>query len=336
MLVCRRTAAVELEEVPEPVIGAGELLIQMSLCGVCGTDIMKVYDDSISKPVQLGHEIVGVVADAGAGVGQFRKGQRVALAHHAPDFGSHYTRRGSETVDPLFKATNVDPSGFADFIRVPGTLVPHTVLPIPDGMPDERAVFMEPVACCLRALDRARVVEGDTVMVVGVGAIGLLFVPLLRDRSATVLAVDLRPERLKLAIEWRASAGIELGRDDPVAVAQSMSEGRGCDLVILTVVNASTIETALSALRDGGTILLFGVKPGMMPQVDLWQLYRREVNVVTSYSTTPDMLARALAILNRPRYTLETTVGLKLPLTDAARGFEMMHNGKASKVVISN
>jgi L-iditol 2-dehydrogenase len=307
----------------------------MNLCGICGTDIMKVYDPAVKKPVQLGHEIVGTVVESGAGVGHFRKGQRVAVAHHAPDYGSHYTRRGSETMDSQFKSSNIVPGGFAEYIRVPGNLVPHTVLPIPDDMPDHRAVYMEPIACCLRALDRARVVEGDTVMVVGVGSIGLLFVPLLRDRSATVIAADVRPERLETAKEWRATAGVVVGKDDAAHVAKSLSEGRGCDLVILTIVNPVTIAMALDALRDGGTILLFGVKPGMEPLVDLWQLYRREINLVTSYSTTPDLLARALAILGRPRYTLETTIGQILPLSDAARGFAIMHEGKASKVIIT-
>lgn len=334
-LICPRTNHVEVVESPVPSIGAGELLVQMSACGVCGTDLMKVYDDTVAKPVQLGHEIVGIILETGAGVTGFRRGQRVAVAHHAPDESSHYTRRGSATMDPLFKASNIDPGGFAEAIRVPAALVPQTVIAVPDAMPDLRAVFMEPLACCLRALARAPVAKGDTVLVVGVGAIGLLFLPLLRDEGAVALAADVREERLSLAADWGAAGSFLVGRDDVAASARAMSGGRGADLVILTVANAATMALAFQAVRDGGTIVPFGVKPDTTLPFDLWQLYRREISVVTSYSTTPDLLKHAMAILQRKDYALETTVNHLLPLSDAPQGFELLHQARASKVVIT-
>jgi L-iditol 2-dehydrogenase len=330
-LVCLRTNYVEIRDVPEPSAGAGELLVRMSACGICGTDLMKVYGVDTVKPVQLGHEIVGIVLDVGVGVTRFARGQRVAVAHHAPDHASHYARRGSATQDPIFKASNVDPGGFADMIRVPADLVPHTVFVLPDDIPDMRAVFMEPLACCLRALDRAPVVEGDTVLVVGAGSIGLLFVPLLRSRGATVLAADVRAERLAIAKAW----GAVVGSDDVAVQTKLSSSGRGADLVILTVVNPATLELAFASVRDGGCIIPFGVKPGMMPPVDLWQLYRREISLVTSYSTTPDLLQRALALLSRSDFALETTISHRFPLRDAAQGFALLNDAKASKVVIT-
>jgi L-iditol 2-dehydrogenase len=322
-LLCPRTSHVEVIDTPIPVIGDGELLVQMRACGICGTDLMKVYEAGTPKPVQLGHEIVGMVIESRAS--EFTVGQRVAVAHHAPDYASHYTRRGSATQDPVLKASNISPSGFADVIRVPAALVPHTVLPVPDDMPDLRAVFMEPLACCLRALDRASVVSGDTVLIVGVGAIGVLFVPLLHDLGATVVAADVRAERLEMAQALGASAGD----------VKALSAGRGADLVILTVVNDATMELALNSVRDGGTIIPFGVKPDMKPPVDLWQMYRREISLVTSYSATPEGLARAMVILVRPGFALEKTISHCLPLEDAPHGFALLHEAKASKVVIT-
>jgi L-iditol 2-dehydrogenase len=335
LLTCSRTGAVEAVDVPEPVAGPGEILVRMALCGVCGTDLMKVFDPDTPKPVQLGHEIVGRVAALGEGVTRFRVGQRVGVAHHAPDYGSHYARRGSPTQDPHFKKSNVSPGGFAEVVRVPADLVPHTVVPVPEHMPDERAVFMEPLACCLRALDRVTLREGDTVLIVGVGAIGLLFLPLLRDRSVTVLAADTRRERLAAATAWGAAEGFLAGADDVAKGAKAATDGRGADLVLLTATNAATIALALDSVRDGGVILPFGVKPGMMPPVDLWQLYRREVSITTSYSATPEGLARAMAILARDEYALEKTISHRLPITRAGEGFALLHDLKASKVVIS-
>lgn len=335
LLTCTRTGAVEAVDVPEPVAGPGEILVRMALCGVCGTDLMKVYDPDTPKPVQLGHEIVGRVAAVGEGVTRFGIGQRVGVAHHAPDYGSHYARRGSPTQDPHFKRSNVAPGGFAEVVRVPADLVPHTVVPVPEHMPDERAVFMEPLACCLRALDRVTLREGDTVLIVGVGAIGLLFLPLLRDRSVAVLAADTRAERLAAAKAWGASSGFLVGRDDVAKGSKAATAGRGADLVLLTATNAATIALALDAVRDGGTILPFGVKPGMMPPVDLWQLYRREVSLTTSYSATPEGLARAVAILARDAYALEKTISHRFPITRAGEGFALLHDMQASKVVVS-
>lgn len=335
LLTCTRTDSVDVVDVPAPTAGPGEILVRMSLCGICGTDLMKVYDPETQKPVQLGHEVVGRVMAVGDGVTRFKAGERVAVAHHAPDYGSHYARRGSPTQDPQFKRSNISPGGFAEVIRVPADLVPHTVVPVPDHMPDERAVFMEPLACCLRALDRVHVREGDTVLIVGVGAIGLLFLPLLRDRSVTVLAADTRAERLDAAQAWGAAQGFLVGRDDVAGASLQATGGRGVDVVLLTATNAATIALALDAVRDGGIILPFGVKPGMMPPVDLWQLYRREVSLVTSYSATPEGLARAMAILAREPYDLEKTISHRFPIAGAGEGFALLHALKASKVVVT-
>ena len=147
----------------------------------------------------------------------------------SPTTAAHFSRRGSAPMDALFKARNIDPGGFAEYIRLPALHVQHTLVPVPATMPDLRAVFMEPLACCLRTLDRIRVVEGDTVLIIGAGAVGLLFAPLLRDRSATVLAVDVRQARLDVLRQWGAAAGFLTGRDDVVAGVRHYSAGRGAD-----------------------------------------------------------------------------------------------------------
>ncbi len=330
-LDCLANTELTLADVSVPTLGNGDLLIEMLACGICGTDVMKVYDPSVAKPVQLGHEIVGQVV---MGNPHFTKGQRVAVAHHAPDLSSHYSKRGSATQDPAFKSSNVFPGGFAEFIRVPMDLAQHTVFILPEDMPTARAAFMEPLACCLRALDRVPVQADDTVLVVGAGAIGLLFVPLVQHVGGRVVVADVREDRLQVARDWGAVATGLVGRDDVAVSCKAQSQGRGADVVILTVVNQATLEIALQSVRDGGWIIPFGVKPGMVPAVDLWQMYRREVSLVTSYSATPDGLGRAFALLSKPGFELEKTVSHQLPLVNAAEGFAMLHDAMASKVLI--
>lgn len=334
-LTCLKTSTPSISTIAEPLLQGGDIILRMEACGICGTDLMKVYDETVAKPVQLGHEIVGTVTAVGPGVTAFKPGMRVAAAHHAPDFSSHFSLRGSETQDPQFRATNVDPGGFAELVRVPANLVPHTVQIVPDHVPVHRAAFMEPLACCLRALDRVPIHAGDTVLVVGVGAIGMLFVPLIRDAKAAAIAVDLKPERLDMARQWGAREALMATRDDIAAKVRAGSGGRGADTVILTTTNAATLKLALDSVRDGGTIIPFGVKPGGPIPFDFWQIYRREISLVTSYSATPAGLAAAMKLLSGPGYELEKTISKVVPLDDSPQAFADLHAAKLAKVIVS-
>jgi L-iditol 2-dehydrogenase len=319
-LTCKTQNVVDVVDTAKPIAGAGELLVRLTMCGICGTDVAKVFGD-YPKPQKLGHEVVGVVV-AGEG---FPVGQRVALAHHAPDVTSHYARRGSETMDPVFKRSNIDPGGFSELIRVPALLVQNTVFAVPDHVPDDVAVFIEPMACCLRALERVNLQPGDSVMVVGVGAVGILFVPLLRELGVTVIAEDMRKERVALAQSWGA-------------VAQSsndVSDGRGVDVVFLTIVTEQSVRSALASVRDGGTIVLFGGKPGAEFPLPMWDIWLREINLVSSYSATPKGLGKAMKILSEhPEWPLPDLISQRMRLAEAQTAFELVRDGKASKVVL--
>jgi L-iditol 2-dehydrogenase len=306
----------------------------MHACGVCGTDVGKVFTPGYPRPTKLGHEVVGTVVEVGAGVERFQVGQRVAMAHHVPDYNSHYSWHGNESMDPQFKRTNIDPGGMAEFIRVPALNVQSTVLPVPDTIPDLRAIFMEPLGCCLRALDRVPLREGDTALIFGVGAVGMLFVPLLRDRSIHTLATDLRKERLETARHMDPRLVMLSANQDIAVITRTQTEERGADLIILTAANATIFETALAAVRDGGTILLFGGKAGVALSFDAWNLLTREINIITSYSSTPSTLHRALAILERDEYAFEQVVNPVLKLDQAAQGFDLAYQAEASKVAI--
>jgi L-iditol 2-dehydrogenase len=331
-LTCLEQDKLSLLDCDEPSPLAGEIVVRLTMCGICGTDTLKVYG-AYPKPQKLGHEVVGLVHAVGEGVTKFRKGDRVALAHHVPDHGSHYARRGSETMDPQFKRTNIEPGGFSELIRVPALHVANTVVAIPDHVPDERAVFMEPMACALRALDRMSLMEGDSALVIGVGAIGMLFMPLLRDRAVTAIAADIRGERIEIAKVWGAADG---GTDKIEVICKRHSDGRGVDAVILTAVTDATLALALACVRDGGTLMLFGGKPGATLKLHYWDAFLREINFITSYSATPDGLKRAMAILSQLSYAgLESLISHRVTLHNAQDGFENVRSGKASKVIVT-
>jgi L-iditol 2-dehydrogenase len=324
-----------IADLPRPEAGPGELLVRVRACGICGTDLLKLYSPAVAKPIQLGHEVVGIVAAAGAGVVGWEAGQRLALAHHVPCYVCHYCRHGNYSMCAAFKASNIRPGGFSEYVLAPAAHVAQTALALPDSMPDERAVFVEPLACCVRALKRVALLPGDTALVVGAGAIGLLFLALLRSQPIQLAALDLRSDRLALARGWGAELALDAAASGTPGRLRSATGGRGADLAVLTVANAATFAQALGFVRDGGTILIFGARPGDAPAAaELWELYRREITVLSSYSPSPADLHEALELLKQPDFALEQLVTHQMSLEQINQGMQLARAQQAIKVLV--
>ena len=319
-------------DLPRPAAGAGELLLRLRGCGLCGSDIAKLADPAARAPAVLGHEVVGDVVEAGEGVGGFAVGDRVVAAHHVPCGECHYCRRGSESMCRAFKESNLDPGGFAEFVRVPGANVRAATFRVPEHLTDEEASFVEPLACCLRAVERARVQPGDTAVVVGLGSIGCLFVPLLARAGAAVVGVDQQPDR----VEGGRARGIDARvLDEADARVRALSAGRGADHVILTGGATRALEWAVRVVRDGGSIHAFTGGPGDALPVALETLYRRELTVTTTYSSSPGTLARAFWLIAAGKVDVEGLVSHRLPLERLAEGVDLMRRRQALKVYVT-
>ncbi|HLZ80290.1 MAG TPA: alcohol dehydrogenase catalytic domain-containing protein, partial [Ktedonobacteraceae bacterium] len=156
-----------------PTIADNELLVKVHGCGLCGSDILKIVQQ-ISPPVSLGHELTGTIVEQGQNVTNFTVGQRVVVAHHVPCGDCHYCRHGNHSMCASFKTSNIDPCGFAEYIRVPAQHVQQTTLLLPQTLTDEEGSFVEPLACCVRAVKRTPLLTGDTIVILGLGSIGLL------------------------------------------------------------------------------------------------------------------------------------------------------------------
>jgi len=197
-----------------------------------------------------------------------------------------------------FKKTNLDPGGFAEFVRVPAEHVESVAFPIPDGLTENEASFMEPLGCCVRAVKRASLQASDVVVLVGLGSIGLLLLQLIRHAGAECIGLDFDPARRQSAETLGATAtfaGSEPSFQESLAQA---TEGRGADAVVLTAGNPAMVPTTLSWLRDGGTCLVFAsFHPESEVRLDWNQLYYREISIVTSYSASPADLGEALRLL---------------------------------------
>jgi L-iditol 2-dehydrogenase len=318
---------------PQPAAGPGELLLRLRGCGLCGSDIAKIAAPDTRTPTVLGHEVVGEVVEAGPGVAGVGVGDRVVVAHHVPCGACHYCRRGSESMCRAFKASNLDPGGFAEFVRVPPANVRHATFRVPDHLSDQEASFVEPLACCVRAVDRARLEPGDTVVVTGLGSIGCLFVQLARRAGAVVVGTDPLAGRTALA---RALGAAVVGDAATAARAtRELSEGRGADHVILTAGGVEALSWAVGVVREGGTLHVFAGGAGESLPLSLATLYHRELTVTSTYSSSPATLGRAFWLLAAGKVDVDRLITHHLPLERLAEGVELMRRREALKVFVT-
>src|SRR5882757_7951264 len=199
---------VRIETLPVPTIGAGEVLLKIDTCGICGTDLKKIHTGSHSAPRIFGHEMAGTIAAVGEGVRDFAVGDRVMAYHHIPCGECYYCRKQTFAQCEAYKkvgcTAGFEPSGggFAEYIRVMDWIVRGGLVKIPDGVPFEQAAFIEPVNTCYKAIDMLNLQQDETVLVIGQGSIGILLAALARKTSATVLTSDLYPERHAVAAKF--------------------------------------------------------------------------------------------------------------------------------------
>lgn len=205
-------AETRVEQASVPPLEPGDARIRVEACGLCGSDALRWYVDR-KAPAVLGHEPAGVVTAVGEGC-PLEPGQRVFVHHHVACGACRACRRGFETNCELFRSSRLDPGGFAEQLRVPAENVLRDTLVLPDAVTFEQATFVEPVACCLRAVGKLGLEPGgdDTVLVVGLGAMGLIHARLAKELGAArVLASELSPVRAQRGAAWGVDRVLDPG-----------------------------------------------------------------------------------------------------------------------------
>jgi L-iditol 2-dehydrogenase len=309
---------VRLEEVADPVPGAGEVVCDVLACGVCASDVTDWYVRA-KLPAVLGHEPAGLVTAVGEGVRTVSVGDRVAIHHHAPCGECRRCRRGHETLCERFRSTSFEPGGFAERVRVPVELVDE-LLVLPDELDANNATLIEPLACVMRAQDRASLRAGDSLLVVGAGCNGLLHIAAAHARGVEVVWVrEPRPERLALAEGWGA-------------------EHHGNELVDVAMVctpNPDAIAAASEAIAPGGTLCLYAPPaPGAPLPVDGTSLFMRELGVTASYSAGPGDMRGALHAIVDGSVDTAALITHRLALEETALALSLQRRGEALKAVV--
>jgi L-iditol 2-dehydrogenase len=340
--VYRAVNDVRLETVPVPQVGAGELLLRVHTCGVCGTDLKKIATGSHSAPRVFGHETSGVVAAVGAGVRQFAPGDRVVVFHHIPCRQCYYCRHQTFAQCATYKkvgcTAGFEPSGggFAEYVRVMDWIVEQGTVRIPEGISFEQACFVEPVNTCMKGIEALRLQPGETVLTIGQGPIGIILSVLARRAGASVITSDLYPERLKIAKSLGFQDTVDASKQDVASAVRERTEGRGADAVILAVGSNGLIRPAMDAARPGGRVLLFAQTQRGEAVVDPAAICVDEKSLVGSYSASVDLQDDSVRFVMNREMDLERLISHRFALQDSTRALELAaHPQPASmKIVI--
>jgi L-iditol 2-dehydrogenase len=326
---------VRLEEMPAPRIGTGELLVKVLASGICGSDVMEWY--RIKKaPLVLGHEITGEIAEVGEGVDCYHVGDRVFVSHHVPCNTCRYCLHGLHTVCETLHTTNYDPGGFAEYLRVPPLNVDRGVFLLPDEISFEDGTFIEPLACVVRGQRLARLLPGQTILVLGSGISGLLHVAMARASGAgRIVATDISEYRLQAARRLGADCVINAEEDVPARLRQA-NDDRLADLVIVCTGAFPAFCQALQSVDRGGTVLFFApTGPGMDLPVPVNDFWRNGITLMPSYGGSPLDICVAIDLIRARRVPVHEMITHRLGLAETGLGFHLVAEaGESIKVII--
>jgi L-iditol 2-dehydrogenase len=338
--VYRGVNDVRLETVPVPRIGAGELLVRVHTCGVCGTDLKKIATGSHSAPRIFGHETSGVIAAVGKEVRGFQPGDRVVVFHHIPCRECYYCRHKTfaqcETYKKVGCTAGFEPSGggFSEYVRVMDWIVRYGTVRIPDGVSFEQACFVEPVNTCMKGIAALALQAGETALAIGQGPIGIILSVLARRAGARVITSDLYPERLKIGESLGLEQSMDASRTKVVERVRELTEGRGADAVILAVGGNSLIKTAMDAARPGGRVLLFAQTQHGEAVIDPAAICVEEKALVGSYSASVDLQEESVRFVMGKEMDLASLISHRFPLMESKQALDLAAHPQPSSMKI--
>jgi L-iditol 2-dehydrogenase len=317
---------VVLEERPEPTPGPGEVTVTLAACGVCGTDLEKLRGNYRTAGV-LGHEPVGKIARVGPGVRDLSIGDRVFVHHHVPCYSCEVCARGDYTFCPTYSKTNLDPGGFAETFRVPRENVERkAVLKLDPKVDWDSGALLEPAGCAFTAIRKVGLPERATVLVLGLGPVGILYARLVRALGASwVGGTEIAP--LRRAAAERGGIDVTCDPREPKGVRTAVdaaTNGRGVDLAVVATGHPSVAKAATELVRRGGTVNLFGLpESGSRLDADLQDLYLRGIRIVPSYATTEPDLAEVHRLVVTGKLAIADLVTHRIPLDRIEEAFRL-------------
>lgn len=339
--VYRGKGIVRVEEVPVPEVRDGEVLIKVACCGVCGTDIKKIFHAYVEPPQILGHEVAGTVVAVGRGVKRWKPGDRVMSFHHIPCGACFYCGRRLFSQCPRYKTTGLtggftpNGGGFAEYVKAMPWVAERGIVALPDNVSFEEATFIEPVNTIVKAVQKARVAAGETVLVIGCGPIGLLLLMVAKFEGAKLYSSDPMAERRAKSLALGASEAFDPGSGKLVEEIRARTEGRGADAVLVAVPHPAVVVEALAAARPGGRVLLFAANdPVTRIEFPAAAVGIDEKEILGSYSAAADIQQPAADLVLSRKLQVMELVTHRFPLDRIQEALELAAQPTAESLKI--
>jgi len=339
--VVKSNSNIEIKNIEKPPVGPGDMLVKMRACGICGSDVEKVFGKYGQPSMRLGHEPAGIITQVGSEISNFSVGDRVFTHHHVACYSDdcHECSHGNETMCKKYYESNLEPCGLADEYVVPEWNVKHGgVLNIPDSMSFEEAAMIEPLACCIRAWNKFKHHKNDSVAILGVGPTGIMHVLLAKLYGfGKVFCLDLNDYRLNFAKKFDTIA-INSGNTNALEQIKSETANQGVDVVIVATSSLNALKDAVNFVRKGGTIVMFGVpSKGAIVDLDMSEIYSKGITIVNSYAASDFDTKEALEKISNKQINVSQLITHKYNLQECQEAFVHAKSGdNAMKIIISN
>ena len=340
-VVVKNNSNIEIKNIEKPPVGPGDMLVKMCACGICGSDVEKVFGKYGQPSMRLGHEPAGIITQVGSEISNFSVGDRVFTHHHVACYSDdcHECSHGNETMCKRYYESNLEPCGLADEYVVPEWNVNHGgVLNIPANMSFEEAAMIEPLACCIRAWNKFKHQKNDSVAILGVGPTGIMHVLLAKLYGlGKVFCLDLNDFRLDFAKKFE-TVTIHSGNTNAMEQIKSETANQGVDVVIVSTSSLNALKDAVHFVRKGGTIVMFGVpSKGSNVDLDMSEIYSKGITIVNSYAASDVDTTHALDLISNKQINVSQLITHKYNLQECQQAFVHAKSGdNAMKIIISN
>src|SRR5690242_6120803 len=339
--VYREKGIVRVEEVPVPEVAEGEVLIKVAACGICGTDIKKIFHAYVPPPQILGHEVAGTVVATGRGVTKWRLGDRVMSFHHIPCGKCFYCERRLFSQCKQYKTTGLtagftpNGGGFGEYVKAMPWVAERGIVALPDNVTFEEATFIEPINTILKAVQKARVAANETVLVIGCGPIGLQLLMVAKLAGTRLYTSDPMAVRRAKSLTLGALESFDPSGGKLVEEIKARTEGRGVDAVLVAVAHPAVVEESLAAARPGGRVLLFAANdPVTRIEFPAAAVGIDEKEILGSYSAAVDIQEDAAALVLQKKLPVMEIVTHRFPLDNIQEALELAARPTAQSLKI--
>jgi L-iditol 2-dehydrogenase len=333
---------VSIHNVPDPKLGKLDILVKMRACGLCGSDLEKIYGQYGMHSGRLGHEPAGEIIDIGKSVNGFSLGDRVFIHHHIGCYSCYYCLHGDYTMCDMYQKTNIEPCGLSEKILVPEWNVSHGgVIKLPDDITFDEAALIEPLACCIRALNKCNFQKGDNIAVLGAGPTGMMHVLLSKLLGAgKIILIDINNFRLGFAKNYDATIKTinSMTEKDSVQQIRDLTDSVGVDMSIVATGNIKALLHSFDITRKGGKIILFGVPTkGSEITYDMSKLYLNEQSLIPSYAASEIETNQALKLIALKRIDVSSLITHRFDLKNVEDAIKCAYAADDSlKVLVTN